>query len=109
MIKQRWVRYKVFFDRSRHYVNYIKTFFMIAVAYKIFEDSDIGIWFYTYRFIVIPVSIIGFIFMSLVIGYFDKKLKIREREISEYNITDSNIQRLHRDLDIIKEKLNCEK
>ena len=103
---KRIIQLKVYYDRSRQYWGYIKTLALIAVCYKVFEDSKLGIWLYDNLFFIAPVSVNGFDFSSLLIGYLDFKYKIREYEIGEYNKTDPNIQKIHRDLNEIKQILN---
>jgi len=102
---KRIIRYKVYFDRSGHYVNYAKTLLIIAMAYKLWEDDPLGVWIYNNRFFVIPIMIIGYIILRMVIGYFDKKFGVREREIGEYNKTDPNLRQMIKDLRDIKHKL----
>ena len=100
------IRYKVYFDRSGQYVGYFKTLLIIAMAYKLWEDDPLGIWMWSNRFLVIPSMVIAYVVLRITIGYFDKKLGIREREIGEYNKTDPNLRQILIDLHYIKQKLN---
>ena len=103
---KRIIRYKVYFDRSGHYVNYAKTLLIIAMAYKLWEDDPLGVWIYNNRFFVIPIMIIGYIILRMVIGYFDKKFGVREREIWEYNTTNPDFRIIRQELKDIKQKLD---
>ena len=100
------IRIKVYYDRGGNYFNYVKTLVLIAIAYKVFEDGTLGSWLNAHLVIIIPAIVIGYIFTRIVLGYYDKKYKIREYEIGEYNKTDPNLRQILRYLNDIKQKLN---
>jgi len=105
-MRKRIIRYKVYYDRSGGYLNYVKTIFVIAMAYKLLEDKNWGIWVYDHRFTAIPIAIVSYILSRIIIGYYDKKWGIREREIGEYNKTDPNLRAILGKLNDIIKKLD---
>ena len=105
-VLKRIIRYKVYYDRGSRYWSYVKTLIVIAVAYKVFEDSTIGLFLFEYRAFVIPLTVIVYIGASLILGRLDYKKKIREYEIAEYNKTDPNLRMITAHLKYIKQKLD---
>jgi len=100
------IRFKVYYDRGGIPYSYAKTLLIIAMAYKLWEDAEIGVWIEGHLFVFIPSIVIGYIVTRIIWGYFDKKLKLREYEIAEYNKTDPNLRKILKDLQDIKHKLD---
>ena len=100
------IRFKVYYDRGGMPFNYAKSLIIIAMAYKLWEDAEIGVWISAHLFIFIPSIVLGYIFARVVWGCFDKKFKIREYEIAEYNKTDPNLRMIQSHLKYIKKKLD---
>ena len=100
------IRYKVYYDRGGMLFNYLRTFVLIAVSYKIFEDSAIGMWMAKHASVVIPITLFCYISCRVVLGRIDFKKKIREYEIAEYNKTDPNLRFIQKSLKTIIDKLN---
>jgi len=100
------IRIKVKYDRSAQYYNYIKTLFGLFMFYGIFADRKIGIWLFDHRFTVVPVVLVVYVFSRWYLGHLDKKHKIREFEIGEYNATDPNIRMIQKYLIDIKQILD---
>ena len=86
--KRSIIRWKVYFDRSRMYIGYIQFFLIGIVFLKSFKDNPWGEWIFRYAFISIPIAFLLFIILSLVLGYFDSKLGLREEE--QRNLSRSN-------------------
>lgn len=106
IMKKRIIRYKVYYDRSGQYINYVKNLIIIAMAYKLYEDSKIGIWVGNHWQYVVPMIVVGYIGLRIVIGFIDKRMKIREYEMEEYNFTNPNIRMIQRYLVYIKQILD---
>lgn len=86
--KRSIIRWKVYFDRSRMYIGYIQFFLIGIVFLKSFKDNPWGEWIFKYAIISIPVAFLLFVIISLVLGYFDSKLGLREEE--QRNLSRSN-------------------
>jgi len=86
--KRSIIRWKVYFDRSRMYIGYIQFFLIGIVFLKSFKDNPWGEWIFNYAIISIPIAFLLFVILSLVLGYFDSKLGLREEE--QRNLSRSN-------------------
>ncbi len=86
--KRTIIRWKVYFDRSRMYIGYIQFFLIGIVFLKSFKDNPWGEWIFRYAIVSIPVAFLLFVILSLVLGYFDSKLGLREEE--QRNLSRSN-------------------
>ena len=86
--KRSIIRWKVYFDRSRMYIGYIQFFLIGLVFLKSFKDNPWGEWIFRYAIVSIPVAFLLFVILSLVLGYFDSKLGLREEE--QRNLSRSN-------------------
>lgn len=82
------IRWKIYFDRSRMYIGYIQFFLIGIVFLKGFANEPWGEKIFQYALISIPIALILFIFLSLLLGYFDSKLGLREEEMR--NLSKSN-------------------
>jgi len=115
--KRTIIRWKVYFDRSRMYLGYIQFFLIGIVFLKSFKDNPWGEWIFKYAIISIPIAFLLFIIISLVLGYFDSKLGLREEE--QRNLSKSNpvmmeildqIKELNKKIDLLEsEKINIER
>lgn len=70
------------------YIGYIQFFLIGIVFLREFEDKPWGEKVFQYALISIPIALVLFIFISLVLGYFDSKLGLREEEMR--NLSKSN-------------------
>src|SRR5665647_1979958 len=86
--KRTFIRWKVYFDRSRMYIGYIQFFLIGIVFLQSFKDNPWGEFIFKYAIISIPIAFLLFVILSLVLGYFDSKLGIREEE--QRNLSKSN-------------------
>jgi hypothetical protein len=86
--KRSLIRWKVYIDRSRMYIGYIQFFLIGIVFLKEYKDTSWGEKIFEYTWISVPISLILFIFLSLLLGYLDSKLGFREEE--QRNLSKSN-------------------
>jgi hypothetical protein len=86
--KRTFIRWKVYFDRSRMYIGYIQFFLIGYVFLKDFQDKPWGELIFKYAIISIPAGLVLFVFFSLLLGYIDTKLGFREEELR--NLSKSN-------------------
>ncbi len=81
LTKKRLIRWKVYIDRARMYVGYI-SFFMIGFVFlKSFKDTIWGQYIYDNFYFTFPALVLLFMVFSLVLGFADTKLGIREEEL----------------------------
>lgn len=86
--KRTFIRWKVYFDRSRMYIGYIQFFLIGVVFLQSFKDNTWGEFMFKNAIISIPIAFLLFILLSLVLGYLDSKLGLREEE--QRNLSKSN-------------------
>ena len=70
------------------YIGYIQFFLIASVFLKDFKGTPWGDLIFKYAIYSVPVAIVLFIFLSLILGYLDTKLGLREEEmnnLSRYN------------------------
>ncbi len=79
--KRTLIRWKVYIDRARMYIGYI-SFFMIGFVFlKSFKDTFWGQYIYDNFYFTFPAFVLLFMLFSLVLGFADTKLGIREEEL----------------------------
>ena len=86
--KRTFIRWKIYFDRSRMYIGYIQFFLIGYVFLKDFKSDQLGGLIFKYAIISIPIGLILFVFFSLLLGYIDTKLGFRQEELR--NLSKSN-------------------
>ena len=82
--KKTLIRWKVYIDRSKMYIGYVQFLLIIFVFIKSLGDNPVTDFVFTNPLIAVPVILITFIFLSLIIGYFDSRLGFREEEIRNH-------------------------
>lgn len=102
----RITRFKVYYDRAGQYMNYVKNLIVVAAVYKIFENTKMAEWIANNLAWFVPVLLVSYVFSRVVIGWVDKRMKIREYEIEEYNKTDPNLRMIQKYLRDIKSILD---
>lgn len=103
--KKSIIRWKVYFDRSRMYIGYIQFFLIGIVFLQSFEDKPWGEFIFNYALIAIPVALILFIMVSLLLGYLDSKLGLREEELRNLSNSNPVLREILDSLTEIKNKL----
>ncbi len=111
--KRSFIRWKIYFDRSRMYIGYIQFFLIGIVFLQSFKNKPWGDLIFKYAIISIPVALILFVFLSLLLGYMDTKLGFREEELR--NLSKSNpvmmdmldsLKKINDKLEILNDKIN---
>jgi hypothetical protein len=104
--KRTFIRWKIYFDRSRMYIGYIQFFLIAYVFLKDFKGGHFGELIFKYAIVSIPIGLVLFVFLSLLLGYIDTKLGLRQEELR--NLTNSNpvMVEMLDSLKEIKEKVN---
>ncbi|MFN8259010.1 MAG: hypothetical protein U0W24_25195 [Bacteroidales bacterium] len=104
--KSTFVRWKIHIDRSRMYLGYIQFFMMGIVFFKAFEDEPIGKLIFRYAFISIPVLFLSFIFFSILLGYWESRLGLKEEEQKKLTSHNPLMMELIKDIKEIKSELS---
>jgi hypothetical protein len=109
--KRSLIRWKIYIDRSRMYIGYIQFFLIGVVFLQPFKDKAWGELIFSNAIISIPVAIVLFVVLSLILGWLDTKLGLREEELR--NLSKSNpimmemlqqIKELNQKVDTMNEK-----
>lgn len=110
--KKSLIRWKVYIDRARMYIGYLQ-FFMIGIIFlERFYDQEIGdsgmtieefvdenIWY------VMPALFLAFIVLSLILGFMDTRLGLREEELRNASTSNPVLREIQADLKEMKSEL----
>ncbi|MGC9374107.1 MAG: hypothetical protein ACP5DQ_03585 [Bacteroidales bacterium] len=86
--KRSLIRWKVYLDRSKMYISYINLFMMVTIFLEAIKNTTVGKFFMAHVYVALPLLIIVFIFLALLLGYWDSKYGIRSEEMR--NLTSQN-------------------
>jgi hypothetical protein len=103
--KRTFIRWKIYFDRSRMYIGYIQFFLIGYVFLKDFKGGHFGGLIFKYAIISIPIALVLFVFFSLLLGYMDTKLGFREEELRNLSKSNPMMVEMLASLEEIKEKI----
>ena len=104
--KRTFIRWKIYFDRSRMYIGYIQFFLIAYVFLKDFKGGHLGGLIFKYAIISVPIALILFVFFSLLLGYLDTKLGFREEELRNLSKSNPMMVEMLESLKEIKEKIS---
>ena len=104
-VKKLYARWKVNLDRSRVYFGYIQFFMIGIVLLKDYQHTIIGKWVFTHQLISMPLLILLTIFLSIAVGWLDKRLKLRDYESTEVNNHNPEVMKILKTVEEIKEHL----
>lgn len=85
--KKALIRWKVYLDRSKMYIGYINLLMMVTIFVKAIQNTLVGKFLIEHAIYTIPVLFVVFIFLALVLGYFDSRLGIRSEELRNLSVT----------------------
>ncbi len=100
------IRWKIYFDRSRMYIGYIQFFLIGIVFLQSFRDEPWGQFLYRYAVISVPLILVLFVVLSLVLGYLDTRLGLREEELRNVSKSNPVMMEMLVSLKEIREKLD---
>ncbi len=81
MNKKTAVRWKIYLDRAKMYLNYINFVMIVFVFLNSINDSRIREVLDENKIVFYPLVMVLFISLSLVLGFFDTKLGLRKEEM----------------------------
>lgn len=79
--KRTFIRWKIYIDRARMYIGYINFFMIGFVFLKSFKDTQWGQYIYDNYYFTFPILVFLFLFLSLLLGFIDTKMGVREEEM----------------------------
>ncbi len=86
--KGTFIRWKIHIDRARMYIGYLQFFMIGIVFFKAFKDKPFGAFIFKHAFVSIPILFLIFIFFSILLGYIESRLGLKEEE--QKKLTNSN-------------------
>ncbi len=104
--KSTFIRWKIHIDISRMYIGYIQFFMMGLVFFKTFEKNPVGVLIFEYAVISIPILFLAFIFFSILLGYWESKLGLKEEEHKKLTTQNPLMMELIQDIKEIKFELS---
>ncbi len=104
--KRSLIRWKIYFDRSRMYIGYIQFFLIGIVFLQSFKGKPWGDAIFKNALISIPIALILFVILSLILGYLDSKLGLREEELRNLSKSNPIMMEILDHLKDIKSKLD---
>lgn len=106
MDKRTFIRWKIYIDRARMYINYT-SFIMIAFMFlNDLKDETIRNFLDENKWVTYPVMMVGFVVFSLILGRFDTKLGLRKEEMRNAAVENPVTMEMLEHLRDIKAKLN---
>jgi hypothetical protein len=103
--KSTFIRWKIHIDRSRMYLGYIQFLMIGIVFFKEFKDKPLGAMIFKYPFISIPILFLAFIFFSILLGYLESKLGLKEEEQKKLTASNPVMMEILNDIKEIKNEL----
>jgi len=87
------------------YMGYVQFFLIIIVFLKSLEPNPISDLISDYSFISISALLVLFVLISLVIGYLDSKLGLREEEMRNFSKSNPVLKDIQKSLDELSERV----
>ena len=95
------------------YIGYIQFLLIIFVFIKSFGENTFTDLVFQFPYVSIPIILVVFVFCSLVLGYIDSKLGLREEEIRNHSKSNpvlteisTSLIELHRKVEEIEKQNN---
>ena len=100
------IRWKIYFDRSRMYIGYIQFFLIGVVFLQSFKDKAWGELIFKNAIIAIPIALILFVLLSLILGWLDSRLGLREEEMRNLSKANPIMMEMLRELKELNQKID---
>lgn len=104
--KQTLIRWKVYIDRSKMYIGYIQFLLIIFVFINSLDSNPVSEFIAQQPFVAIPLILVVFVTCSLVLGYLDSKLGLREEEIRNHARSNPVLMKLQDSVDQLNAKID---
>ena len=99
------IRWKVYIDRSKMYIGYVQFLLIIFVFIRSLGDNPLTDFVFTSPMIAVPIILTTFILVSLVLGYLDSRLGLREEEIRNHSRSNPVLMDIQKSIAELNEKL----
>lgn len=103
--KQSLIRWKVYIDRSRMYIGYVQFLLIIFVFIKSLGDNPITEFIFENPIITVPTILVIFVVSSLLLGYLDSRLGLREEEIRNHSRSNPVLMDIQKSLNELNDKI----
>ena len=104
--KKTLIRWKVYIDRSRMYIGYVQFLLIIFVFIKSLGENRVTDFIFEHSLVAIPILLVLFLFLSLVVGYLDSKLGLREEEIRNFSKSNPVLMDIQKSIKDIQGKID---
>jgi len=104
--KRALIRWKVYIDRSKMYIGYIQFLLIIFVFIKSLGTNALTEFVFFNPFISVPLILIIFVLFSLILGYLDSKLGLREEEIRNHSKSNPVLMEIQKSLVELESKID---
>jgi preprotein translocase subunit SecG len=88
------------------YIGYIQFFLIGVVFLQSFKEKSWGELIFDNAIIAIPIGLILFIILSLILGWLDSKLGLREEELRNLSNSNPIIMKILKELQDLNKKLD---
>jgi len=102
---RKFVKWKIFFDRSRIWVSYVQFLGMAYIVLKLLHNSPFRTWVFNHWYLSFPLIFIVFLVGCMVLGYIESLLKIREYEQENYSRANPEWEKLMKEIATLKQML----
>jgi len=103
--KKTLIRWKVYIDRSKMYIGYVQFLLIIFVFIKSLGSNALTDFVFTTPALSVPIILVVFVLASLVVGYLDSKMGIREEEIRNHSRSNPVLMEIQKSIEQLNVKL----
>ena len=103
--KKSLIRWKVYIDRSKMYIGYIQFLLIIFVSIEALGDNPVKEFVFNNPLLAVPVILVIFVLASLLIGYLDSRLGLREEEIRNHSKSNPVLMDIQKSLAELNDKV----
>ena len=88
------------------YIGYVQFLLIIFVFIKSLGDNALTDFVFSSPMLAVPLILVVFLFCSLVLGYLDSKLGIREEEIRNHSKSNPVLMEIQKSLAELNDKID---
>jgi len=94
LIKVFFARLKIYLDRGKGHWGTIQFIPTVLILLKVYEDTTVGRFIFFYAWFTIPVIILAFYILLILIGRFEYKVGLIDKEFSINNSHNPEIKEI---------------
>ena len=103
--RQTLIRWKIYIDRAKMYINYIQFFMVAFVFLEAYKENALGKLIFENILISIPIVFLVFIMLSLIVGRIDTLLGLREEELRNSSKSNPVMREILKNMEELKIEL----